>query len=71
MTTQILRTSGQPPIKVNWSVVKSGDGFKIEDASLEGVSQAITYHDEFGSIIERNGGQVSALTNQLNARAKG
>ncbi len=71
VTTQILRTSGQPPIKVDWSVVKSGDGFKIEDASLEGVSQALTYRDEFGSIIERNGGQVSALTNQLNARAKG
>jgi phospholipid transport system substrate-binding protein len=71
VTTQILRASGQPPVSVDWSLAKSGDSFKIEDASLEGVSQAITYRDEFSSIIERNGGQVSALINQLNARAKG
>ncbi len=70
VTTQVMRPSGQPPVSVDWSVVKAGDGFKIEDASLEGVSQALTYRDEFASIIERNGGQVSALIDQLNARAK-
>ncbi|HUK61531.1 MAG TPA: ABC transporter substrate-binding protein [Stellaceae bacterium] len=70
VTTQILRPSGQPPVSVDWSVVKVGDDFKIEDASLEGVSQALTYRDEFSSIIERNGGQLSALIDQLNERAK-
>jgi phospholipid transport system substrate-binding protein len=70
VTTQILRPSGQPPVSVDWSVVKAGDSFKIEDASLEGVSQALTYRDEFSSIIEQNGGQVSALIDKLNARAK-
>src|SRR5579885_208128 len=66
VTTEILRpNSGQPPVKVSWSIVKQGGGFKIRDASLEGVSQALTYRDEFASIIERNGGKVSALINQL------
>ncbi len=71
VTTDIFRPStGQPPVKVDWHLGKNGDSYKIEDASLEGVSQALTYRDEFGSIIERNGGQVSALISQLNARAK-
>ena len=72
VTTEILRPrSGQAPVKVSWSLVKSGDSFKIRDASLEGISQALTYRDEFASIIERNNGQVSALISQLNERAKG
>ncbi|HUZ74653.1 MAG TPA: ABC transporter substrate-binding protein [Stellaceae bacterium] len=71
VTTQILRPeSGQAPVKVNWALEKQGDHFKIRDASLEGVSQALTYRDEFSSIIERNGGQVSALIQQLDKRAK-
>jgi phospholipid transport system substrate-binding protein len=72
VTTEILRPdSGQPPVKISWSLVKQADSYKIRDASLEGISQAQTYRDEFASIIERNGGQISALINQLNERAKG
>jgi len=72
VTTAINRPdTGQPPVKIDWHIVKSGDSFKIQDASLEGVSQALAYRDEFSSIIERNNGQVSALIDQLNARAKG
>jgi phospholipid transport system substrate-binding protein len=72
VTTQILRSqSGEQPVSIDWDLAKSGDSFKIEDASLEGVSQALTYRDEFGSIIERNDGQLSALIDQLKQRAKG
>jgi phospholipid transport system substrate-binding protein len=71
VTTEIMRTNGQPPVKVSWSIVKSGNGLKILDASLEGISQRLTYRDEFASVIERNNGQVSALIKQLNDRAKG
>jgi phospholipid transport system substrate-binding protein len=71
VTTDILRPdTGQPPVQVSWSIIKNADGFKIRDASLEGVSQALTYRDEFASIIERNGGSVDALITQLKERAK-
>jgi ABC-type transporter MlaC component len=33
--------------------------------SIEGVSQALAYRDEFASIINRNGGHISALTDEL------
>ncbi len=72
VTTEVVRTkAGLPPVSVTWSLVKQGDSFKIRDASLEGISQALTYRDEFAAIIERSGGGVSALTKQLNDRTKG
>jgi phospholipid transport system substrate-binding protein len=71
VTTEIMRSSGQPSVKVSWSLMQQGDVYKIRDASLEGISQALTYRDEFASFIERNGGQVSGLINHLNERAKG
>jgi phospholipid transport system substrate-binding protein len=70
VTTDIFPANGNP-IKVSWSVIKQGDSFRIRDASLEGVSQAITYRDEFGSYMERNGGKISALIANLTERAKG
>jgi phospholipid transport system substrate-binding protein len=70
VTTEIERSGGQRPVRVLWSLVPAGETFKIRDASLEGISQALTYRDEFSSIIERSGGSVAALIDQLNSRAK-
>jgi phospholipid transport system substrate-binding protein len=63
--------NSKPAVEISWSLVKQDDGFKIRDAALEGVSQAITYRDEFASIIEKSGGHVSGLITQLNERIKG
>ncbi len=71
VTTEIERSSGEPPAKVIWQVAKRSDGFKITDVSIEGISQAVTYREEFGSVIEQHGGQVSALTEQLRQKASG
>lgn len=72
VTSNILRSPTDPqPVKVSWYLRKAGTGYKIEDASLEGVSQLVTYRDEFSSIIEQNGGQISALIDKLNERTKG
>ncbi|HXZ00191.1 MAG TPA: ABC transporter substrate-binding protein [Stellaceae bacterium] len=71
VTTEIERSSGEAPAKVIWQVAKAGDGFKITDVSIEGISQAVTYREEFGTVIEQHGGQVSALTEQLRQKASG
>lgn len=68
VTTDIARPNGQPA-HVIWQVVQTPSGYKITDVSIEGVSQAVTYRQEFASVIERGGGQVSALINQLRQRA--
>lgn len=65
IATQIIRPAGQAPVRVDWTVTANGDTYKIVDVSIEGVSQALAYRDEFASIINRNGGHISALTDEL------
>lgn len=70
VSTQIIQPSGQPPVKVDWTVTKEGDNYKIIDVSIEGVSQVLTYRQEFASIIAQNDGHVSALIAELNKKLK-
>lgn len=65
ITTQIIRPAGQGPVRVDWTITAQGDTYKITDVSIEGVSQALTYREEFASIMSRNGGGLSALTDEL------
>ncbi len=69
VTTEIDRSNGQAPAKVVWQVAKEPGGYKITDVSIEGISQAVTYRQEFSSVIEQHGGQLSALTQQLRQKA--
>jgi phospholipid transport system substrate-binding protein len=71
VTTEIAQATGQPPAKVIWQVARQPNGYKITDVAIEGISQAITYREEFSSVIGQHGGQVSALTQQLREKAKG
>jgi phospholipid transport system substrate-binding protein len=64
VSTEIQRSSG-PPAKVVWQVAKSGDSYKIVDVSIEGVSQALTYRQEFDSVIAQRGGRLPGLTEEL------
>jgi len=54
--SQIVRTNGAPPAKVDWRVRKVEDGFKIVDVDVEGVSMILTQREEFSSVIQRAGG---------------
>lgn len=69
VTTEIDRSNGQAPAKVIWQVAKEPGGYKITDVTIEGISQAVTYRQEFSSVIEQHDGQVSALTQQLLQKA--
>jgi phospholipid transport system substrate-binding protein len=71
VTTEIDQANGQPPAKVIWQVAHTPNGYRITDVEIEGISQALTYRQEFSSVIEQNGGQVSALTQQLRQKASG
>jgi phospholipid transport system substrate-binding protein len=65
VSTEIERPTNQAPIAADWTVAKIGDGFKITDVSISGVSQLLTYRDQFASTLDRNGGNVAALTDLL------
>ena len=65
VSTEIDRPTNQSPIAADWTVAKIGDGFKITDVSISGISQLLTYRDQFASTLDRNGGNVAALIDLL------
>ncbi len=71
VTTQVIRPGGQTPVKVDWTVAAQDGSYKIIDVSIEGVSQALTYREEFASTISRNGGGLSTLTDELRHKVGG
>ena len=54
-------------MKVEWRVVRQ-DGYRIIDLSIAGTSMAKVMHDEFGSYLQRNEGDVANLTRELRAK---
>jgi phospholipid transport system substrate-binding protein len=49
------------PARVDWTIEQVGDGYKIADVKVEGLSLADTHRQEFASVINNNGGSVSKL----------
>jgi len=70
VSSQIIQPSGQQPVNVVWRVVNHGGKYQISDVSIEGVSELVSYRQEFSSVISQNGGNVSVLTNQLREKDK-
>jgi phospholipid transport system substrate-binding protein len=68
VNSDVVRPQGQPA-KVEWVLRREGPSFKIVDVRVEGVSMAITQRDEFASIIQRHGGQISGLLQVMRQRA--
>jgi phospholipid transport system substrate-binding protein len=69
VSTMISRPSGGPA-QVTWRIRQS-DGHRILDVVVEGVSMAITLRSEYGSFIQRHGGDVTALVEGLRKRVGG
>jgi phospholipid transport system substrate-binding protein len=65
VNSQIEQTNGRPPVKVDWRVASAKGGYKITDVSIAGVSELITYREEFGNAIAQSGGNVGGLTARL------
>lgn len=61
VNSRIVPENGGVPVKVDWRV----RGGKIIDVIVEGVSMSVTQRSEFASVIQRGGGNVSALIDHL------
>jgi phospholipid transport system substrate-binding protein len=61
VTTEIVSSTGAPPLKLDWRVGHKDGAYKILDIDVEGVSMALTERDEIASVIQRNGGTVASL----------
>jgi len=66
VASRILRESG-PPIGVDWRLLRRGDGWRIVDVMVEGVSMALTQRAEFTAVIRSSGG-VAGLIERLRTK---
>lgn len=69
--TAVIQPGGQP-IPIDYRMSKTGDGWKVFDISVEGVSLVTNYRGEFISQVERGGidGLIKAL-GERNAKSQG
>ena len=58
-----------PPMRLTWEVRDSGQGPRIADVKVMGISLSLTKRAEFNSFIQRNGGAIEPLVRELEARA--
>ncbi len=56
---------GQDPLEVNWRVRERGGRLRIIDVNILGVSMAMTYRQEFVSVISQRGDGVDGLISAL------
>lgn len=63
------KVEGNPPAEVLWRIKKSGNTFKITDIVIEGVSMVTSYRNEYVSFLHKNGGKLSTLTKELEAKS--
>jgi phospholipid transport system substrate-binding protein len=70
VSSEIIRTTGQPPARIDWLMTPQNGAYKISDVIVEGVSMAVTQRSEFASVIQRNGGQVQGLITALRQKTE-
>lgn len=66
--TDVARSNSTTPTKVDWRVLKLGDGYKIIEVIVEGVSVSMAQRQEVTSIMERNGQQIAGLIEQIHEK---
>lgn len=66
VVSQVAVISGAPPLTIDWRVRgNDGDGYRVVDLALGGISMLLLQREEFASFIERGGGSVAGLTHAL------
>ena len=65
---QIVRPSGGDPIGVDFRARMRGEGYKVIDVSVEGISMLHTHRVEFASVVNRKG--IDGLLSDLRARVE-
>lgn len=59
---------GATPIRLDWRLVATPAGWRVLDVSVEGVSLLLTFRNEFAAVIERSGGELAGLLDELRHR---
>ena len=68
MAVESYVEGGDTPIRLDWRLSRSDQGWRVLDVAVEGVSLLVTYRNEFATIIERSGGRLTGLVDELRHR---
>jgi phospholipid transport system substrate-binding protein len=68
VSSKLSQTDGDP-LNIQWEVHNGGQGARIVDVRIDGVSMVVTRRAEYNSFIQAHGGQVEPLISELEARA--
>jgi phospholipid transport system substrate-binding protein len=60
-----LRPDKGANVFVDWRIREKGGQLKVIDVIVEGISMSVTQRSDFASVIQRNGGDISALLDFL------
>lgn len=66
--SKLSQSNGQP-IAIQWEVRETGQGPRITDVKIEGVSMVMTRRSDYNSYIQGHGGKVEPLIQELEKRA--
>ena len=64
-----LSQTDTEPLAIQWEVRSGGQGARIVDVRVEGVSMVVTRRADYNSFIQAHGGKVEPLITELEARA--
>ncbi len=65
VTSSIVPPDGGEPVSVDWRVRSKNGHYSVVDVLVEGVSMSQTQRSDFAAVIQRGGGNVSVLIDQL------
>jgi phospholipid transport system substrate-binding protein len=68
VNASLSQASGQP-IRLDWEVRDNGQGPRIADVKVAGVSMSLIKRSEFNAYIRQTGGQVEPLVREMEVRA--
>ena len=65
VNSQITHSDGSKPTCIDWRVRQKDGKLAIIDVVVAGVSLSVTQRQEYGSIIQNNGGQIDGLLESM------
>jgi phospholipid transport system substrate-binding protein len=66
--SKVLRGNDAPPVQVDYAMVRTKDGWKAFDVTIEGISYVMNYRNQFGPEIQQKG--MDELIKRLNTEAE-
>ncbi|UCH74977.1 MAG: ABC transporter substrate-binding protein [Rhodospirillales bacterium] len=65
VVSELKEVNGSNTARLDWQLLVRPDGYAVVDIRVEGVSMAIAQRDDYTAFLDKNGGDIAALLEQL------